>query len=117
MSVMKIRRKTKTVWRVHWREAGHHRTRHFNRKQDAVLYDAEVKRRKQLGDLHTLTASRQTLAEFAQEWFQLYAIPNLAQATQRSYATLWDAHALKRLGGYQLRELTPETITRFRTLT
>ncbi len=54
MSVMKIRRKTKTVWRVHWREAEHHRTRHFNRKQDAVLYDAEVKRRKQLGDLHTL---------------------------------------------------------------
>jgi integrase len=111
---MKIRRKTKTVWRVHWREGQHHRTRHFDRKQDAVLYDAEVKRRKQLGDLHTLTASRQTLAEFAQEWFQLYAIPNLAQATQRSYACLWDAHVLNRLGGYQLRELTPETITRFR---
>jgi integrase len=114
MSVMKMRRKTKTVWRVHWREGSHHRTRHFNRKADAVLYDADVKRRKQLGDLHTLTANRQTLAEYAQEWFQLYAIPNLAQATQRSYATLWDAHALKRVGGYQLRELTPETITRFR---
>lgn len=108
MSVLKIRRKTKTVWRVHWREAGHDRTRHFNRKQDAVLYDAEVKRRKQLGDLHTLTASRRTLAEFAEEWFELYAIPNLAQATQRSYACLWDAHALPRLGGYQLRELTPK---------
>jgi len=114
MSVMKIKRKTKTVWRVHWREGTHHRTRHFDRKHDAVLYDAEVKRRKQLGDLHTLTASRQTLAAFAEEWFQLYAVPNLAQATQRSYATLWDAHALTRLGGYQLRELTPETITRFR---
>jgi integrase len=114
MSVMKIRRKSKTVWRVHWREAGHDRTRHFNRRQDAVLYDAEVKRRKQLGDLHTLTASRQTLAAFAQEWFQLYAIPNLAQATQRSYACLWDAHVLDRLGGYQLRQLTPEIITRFR---
>jgi integrase len=115
VSVLKIRRKTKTVWRVHWREAGHDRTRHFDRKQDAVLYDAEVKRRKQLGDLATLTASRQSLATFAEEWFQLYAIPNLAQATQRSYATLWDAHALNRLGGYQLRELTPETITRFRS--
>ncbi len=114
MSVMKIRRKTKSVWRVHWREGQHHRTRHFDRKQDAVLYDAEVKRRKQLGDLATLTASRQTLSEFAEEWFQLYAIPNLAQATQRSYACLWDAHVLDRLGGYQLRELTPETITRFR---
>ena len=115
MSVMKVRRKTKTVWRVHWREGTHHRTRHFDRKRDAVLYDAEVKRRKQLGDLHTLTASRQTLAEYAQEWFQLYAIPNLAQATQRSYATLWDAHVLDRLGGYQLHELTPKTITRFRS--
>lgn len=115
MSVFKIQRKTKTVWRVHWREGGHDRTRHFNRKTDAVLYDAEVKRRKQLGDLHTLTANRQTLAQFAEEWFQLYAIPNLAEATQRSYACLWDAHALGRLGGFQLRELTPEVISRFRS--
>ena len=114
MSVLRIRRKTKTVWRVHWREGAHNRTRHFNRKADAVLYDAEVKRRKQLGDLQTLSASRQTLAEFAQEWFQLHVIPNLAPATQRSYASLWDAHVLERLGGYQLRELTPEIILRFR---
>ena len=42
-------------------------------------------------------------------------MPNLAPNTLRSYASLWDAHVLPRLGGFPLRELTPELISRYRT--
>ena len=40
--------------------------------------------------------------------------PNLERATLRAYASLWNGHALPRLGQLQLRELTPQTIARFR---
>ena len=32
----------------------------------------------------------------------------------RTYAQLWNGHALDRLGHLQLRQLTPQTIARFR---
>jgi hypothetical protein len=49
-----------------------------------------------------------------QEWWTLYAGPNLERATLRAYASFWNGHALPRLGHLQLRELTPQTIARFR---
>ena len=42
--------------------------------------------------------AQETLQEFAEEWWQLYAAPNLAPTTLASYASLWDAHVLPRLG-------------------
>lgn len=44
----------------------------------------------------------------------MYAGPNLERATLRAYATLWNGHALPRIGQLQLRELTPQVIARFR---
>jgi integrase len=60
-----------------------------------------------------LDAGRETLADFAQEWWRLYAEPNLAAKTQAVYAGLWDRHVLRRLGGYELRRLTPQVIEGF----
>jgi integrase len=54
------------------------------------------------------------VAEFGEEWWRLYAEPNLAATTLQVYAVLWDAHVLPRLGSYRLRELTPAGINRFR---
>ena len=103
------------AWRVRWRESGRNRVRQFDRKRDAEAFDADVRRRKRLGDLAMLDAGRETLADFAQDWFRLYARPNLAQTTLEGYVFLWDRYVLPRLGGVELRRLTPQLIEMFRS--
>ena len=114
MSIERIERKRGAGWRVRWREAGRNRARVFDRKTDAVAFEAETRRHARTGDLVALDAGRQTLQEFAEEWWRLYAAPNLAPTTLASYASLWDAHVLPRLGATRLREIDPQTIARLR---
>ena len=114
MSIERIERKRGAGWRVRWREAGRNRARVFDRKADAVAFEAETRRRARTGDLVALDAGRQTLQEFAEEWWRLYAAPNLAPTTLASYASLWDAHVLPRLGATRLRDIDPQTIARLR---
>ena len=114
MSIERVNREGGVVWRVRWREAGQNRSRVLGRKRDAEAFDAEVRRRKRTGELATLDAGRQTLAELAEDWWRLYAAGNLAPATREVYAILWDAYVLPRLGGLRLRELSPEVVQRFR---
>ena len=115
MSVERVERKDgSVVWRVRWRQAGRNRSKVLGRRRDAEAFDAELRRRRRVGDLAALDAGKETLAEFGAEWWRLYAEPNLAPTTLRVYAMLWDTHVLPRLGSYQLRELTPALINRFR---
>ena len=86
----------------------------IGRKRDAESFEAEVVRRKRTGDLDLLTRGRETLAEFAEEWWKLYAVPNLASRTLRSYAGLWDRHIQPRLGSMRLSAITPEVVERYR---
>jgi hypothetical protein len=115
MSVERVERKGGVVWRVRWRdEQGQARSKVVGRKRDAESFEAEVVRRKRTGDLDLLTGGRETLADFAEEWWKLYAVPNLAPRTLRSYAGLWDRHVLPRLGGMRLNAITPEVVERYR---
>jgi integrase len=115
MSIERVERKDgSVVWRVRWRQAGQNRSKVLGRKRDAEGYDAELRRKKRTGELAALDAGKETLAEFGEEWWRLYAEPNLAATTLQVYAVLWDAHVLPRLGSVALRELTPAVITRFR---
>jgi integrase len=110
-----VEREGRAVWRVRWRdEQGRARSKVIGRKRDADAFDAEVVRRKRTGDLDLLSGGRETLADFAQEWWRLYAAPNLAARTLRSYAGLWDRHVLPRLGSMRLGAITPEVVERFR---
>ena len=61
-----------------------------------------------------LDAGKETLAEFAAEWWEQYAVSNLARNTRKGYAASWNAHVLPRLGGYRLRDLSPQVIVGFR---
>src|SRR3954462_13842410 len=70
--------------------------------------------RKRGGALAELDAGTETLAEFVEEWWLVYAGPNPERSTLRTYATLWNGHALPRPGHLQLAQLTPQTIARFR---
>lgn len=114
MSIERVERKRGAGWRVRWREHGRNRARVFDRKKDAVAFEAEARRRNRLGELATLDAGQETLQEFADDWWRLYAAPNLAPATLASYASLWDAHVLPRLGGVRLRDIDPQTIASLR---
>ena len=115
MSVEKVKRQGGAVWRVRWRdEVGRERSKVLGTKRDADAFDAEVRRRKRTGELATMDAGKETLASFAEEWWRLYAVPNLAPKTLKVYADLWDRYVQPRLGGYPLRNLTPEVIARFR---
>lgn len=111
MSVAKVRRKSGHVWRVRWRDdAGNERSRVCGAKRDAEAYDAEIKRRKRMGDLAQLEAGRQTVGELAEEWWRLHAEPNLSRRTLSVYAALYDKHIDGRIGSVRLRDVTPKTV-------
>jgi integrase len=112
------RRRDGTVyhaWRTRWRdEAGAERSKTFDRAGDARAFEAKIRTLKRSGVLADLDAGRETLAEFVDEWWAVYAGPNLERATLRVYRDMWNGHALPRLGHIPLRELRPLTIARFR---
>lgn len=107
---MSVERRSGGRWRVRWREAGRNRSREFERKRDAEAFDAEVRRRRQLGALATLDAGGESLDEFvAGTWAPNHAAL-LAPATQALYTHLYDRHIGPRLGATALRDLNAETI-------
>lgn len=111
MSVEPVARKNGRVWRVRWRdEQGQAHSKVLGIKKDAEFFDAEIKRRKRLGTLTELDCGTETLADFAQEWWRRYAVPNLALRTQRSYAHVWDKHVLPYLGALRLKDITTDAV-------
>jgi integrase len=114
MSIERIERDSGVVWRVRWRESGRNRSKVLGRKRDAEAFAAELRRRKRTGEIALLDAGKETLAAFGEDWWQLYAEPNLAATTLTTYATMWDAYVLPHLGSHPLRDLTPTVINRFR---
>jgi integrase len=110
--------RTYWVYRVRWHDAdGAERNKTLPRgstRRDAEDFERRVYTLKRIGELNVLDRGRETLADFAEEWWELYAHPNLAHATIVRYTEVWKAHTLPRLGRIPLRELNPEVITRFR---
>lgn len=109
----KVERSGAVYWVVRWREGGKQRSRAFDRKRDAQVFETEIRRRRQLGDLDQINAGNETLADFAREWWSVYAEPNLAPKTQLVYAGLWDRHVLPHFGGMEIRRITPELVERY----
>ena len=104
------------AYRVRWREAGRGSREHvrsFDRREDAVRFETDLRRRKQLGELAETDTGTETLDEWAREWFESYAQPNLAGHTLAYYARAWDIHVLPRLGELELRRLTPAVVAGF----
>jgi len=101
-------------WEVRYRDAGRdsqRRRRRFVRKGDAEVFETEIKRRRQLGDMAGSQWSRRTVSELAEDWFDLYVIPNLAKRTRRDYQVLLDRHIIPRLGKLKLRDVSTDVST------
>lgn len=104
-------------WTVRYYVAGRgspRRQRTFDRKRDAELFEAEVRRRKALGDLAGFEAADRTVQELAVEWWRKYAVPNLAENTLDKYEYVLASYIRPRLGHHRLREITPEILMDFR---
>ena len=86
-------------------------SRTFDRKGDAQVWVDQMRRQRHLGQAPVEDV---TLAEFMETYWELHAVPNLAASTRASYKAIWVKHIHPRLGGRNLRELTPKIVTRFR---
>jgi integrase len=95
-------------WEVRWREQGHNRSRRFDRRADAQAWDAEVRRRRQLGPLALaqLTTTTPTLGQWiVHHWAPEHAA-NLERSTRDRYANVYAVHVAPWLDDVPLGELT-----------
>src|SRR5262249_6297408 len=94
--------KERGKWRVKWEIAGRQRSRTFDRKADAITFEGDIKRRRQLGPRLAAELEREsmTLHEYVVGPWRAQAA-TLAQQTREKYR--W---ALKK----HLRELVDEPI-------
>jgi integrase len=114
VAVERVKRAHGVVYRVRWHDdARRKRSRTFDRKRDADAFEAKIKLAKRRGDLAELDAGRQQFGDFADEWWRLYAKPNLAAKTLKQYADLRDRYLLPRLEMLELRALKPAVVQRF----
>lgn len=107
------------VYRVRWYDEGRgtERSRTFPRGTKLAVVQAFENRvglMQRTGGVEELEIGRQRLADFAEEWWEVYAGPNLARSTLASYSHIYNRHVLPRLGNYRLREITPQVVARFR---
>jgi integrase len=115
MSIERRRRSDgRTVYVVRWYESGRgstKRKRTFDRRRDAELYEASLRRARQLGQLASeVIGSNATLEEFLVEWWDTYAVTHLRPNTLETYTTLLDKWIVPYLGTKRLREITRATI-------
>lgn len=104
-------------WRVRYYVGGRsslRKSRTFARERDAKLFQAEVDRRKALGELASFEAANQTVKQLATDWWERYAEPNLAWNTLVNYQRVLDAHVIPRLGRLRLRDVKPGVVADFR---
>ena len=93
MSVHKRTDRRGTKWRVHYRVAGKQRTRTFDRKTDAVQFDAEMTRRRQRGPLLAAELEREsmTLDTYVRGPWRAHAAL-LAEPTRDKYIWALEKH-------------------------
>ncbi|MBE2317805.1 tyrosine-type recombinase/integrase family protein [Solirubrobacter sp. CPCC 204708] len=115
MSLHRVKREDgSVVWRVRWRDGGRgsaERSRTFTRKSDAQHFEDELRRRRRLGELGLLIASKETLDEYVTGTWAPTHLPTLAPATAKVYGSLYDKHISPFLGHLKLIEITPEAIS------
>ena len=110
---MSIQQTPSGLWAVRWREGGRMRSRSFRRRRDAERYDTTVKDARQIGTLAALDGGTETLDDYVERTWAPIHLATLAPKTRELYAGLYDKHVSPYLGGYQLRQLTPEVIGRW----
>ncbi len=89
------------------------RSRAFHRKRDAERYDLTIKTAKQTGTLAATRRRHRDARRIRREHLGADPRRGARPKTIALYAGLYDGHVSPALGGYPLRELTPEVIGRW----
>jgi hypothetical protein len=97
---------------VRWREGGKNKGRIFSTRKDALDFEAEVRRKKRLGDLGMLDHGRHTVQELHDEWYEVHT-ESLSRATVEAYDYAWERLVEPKLGKYRLSEVTPQRIEKY----
>ncbi len=103
------------VWETRWREGRRNRQRTLDRREDARLLDAELRRRRRLGTLASLDAGTETLDQYVTETWAAVFAAQLAPKTRAVYSAVYDRHISPTLGSVPLRELNAEQVARWQT--
>jgi hypothetical protein len=94
---------------VHWREGTRKRSKTFTRRRDAERYDAETKRRLELGEPVIRRQDVPTLEELAEAWMnrRMKSVDTgeLALGTFAEQAALLDRYIIPELGHLHLIDL------------
>lgn len=113
---MSIRKLASGRWEARERTGGRgsrRLSRTFDSKTDAERWETRMRRQRHLG--RPLEEDPDvTLGEFIEDYWRLHAVPNLADSTRASYLNIWGRHVHPRLGGRELRAITPKVLNRFR---
>jgi hypothetical protein len=115
MSIERLRRSDgRSAYVVRRYESGRGSTRRkrtFDRRRDAELFEASLRRARQLGQLASeVIGSNATLEEFLVEWWDTYAVTHLRPSTLATYTTLLDKWIVPYLGRKRLRDVTRQTV-------
>ena len=114
--IQKIQTGEGSRWEVRIRDGGRGSReirRRFRRKEDAQRFETEAIRTKQLGQLLTPLTTRETLDEYAADWWER-AQPQLALTSRINYKGALRRYVLPQLGHTQLTRLTPAAVSRFK---
>jgi integrase len=113
VSVERRTRKDGTVAFVcRHREGGKNRARVFDTRRDALAFDAEVRRRRRMGEVGMLDYGRKTLAELHQAWVETHGA-DLSPKTMQGYGGAWRTLLEPHLGSSRLSEVTPLAVERW----
>jgi integrase len=113
MSVQRRTRGGRRRFEVRWREEGRQRSRTFDRRDDAQAFDAERRRRRQLGAHAPHEPSREPLREWLETWWTREA-HGWARSTRLMRAGVIDKWIVPWLGGVPLRELGEDRVQEWR---
>lgn len=105
---MSVHRAQSGKWLVRYRDAGRNRSKTFSLKADADRFDADVRRRRELGELILSRRDVPTLREEATDW--LAGKTDLSPVTEAHYANLLRLHILPQLGAVRLVDLRPRLL-------
>lgn len=100
----------KTRYLVRWREGARQRGRRFDRKADAVAFEAYVRREHQVRGAAHVIGKDITLAAWADEWWRDYAEQTLHERTRQNYSYALDLRIVPLLGSMPLKQIKPATI-------
>lgn len=109
MSVQRRARGGRRRFEVRWREEGRQRSRTFDRREDAERFEADTRRRVQLGAFGPGEPSRMTMAEWVEVWWSRGEV-RWARSTRLHRAAILDKWIVPNLTGARLCDLAPARV-------